>query len=119
MYQTYKEKADFYIVYILEAHPTDGWQVPQNERENVEYAQPKTYEERVKVAGDCMKGLKITIPCLVDDMKNSAQKGYAGWPDRFYVVDKSKKVAFKGDPGPAGFKPKDAEDALKKLLEGK
>jgi hypothetical protein len=52
-------------------------------------------------------------------MKNTAQKGYAGWPDRFYVIDKTGKVNYKGDQGPAGFKPGDAEAALKKLLEEK
>ncbi len=107
----------FYIVYILEAHPEDGWKMPANEREGIKVNQPKTYEERVKVAGDCIKDLKLSIPCLVDDLQNTAQKAYAGWPDRCYVIDKEGKVAYKGNPGPAGFKPADAEDALKKLLE--
>lgn len=117
MYGAYKDKAHFYIVYIIEAHPSDGWQVKQNENEGVEYKQPKTYDERVKIAGDCMKDLKLTIPALVDDMSNTAQKAYAGWPDRLYVIDKDGKVSYKGDLGPAGFKPADAEAALKKLLE--
>lgn len=64
-----------------------------------------------------MKDLKLTIPCLVDDMNNTAQKAYAGWPDRLYVVGKDGKVAFKGDLGPKGFKPAEAEAALKKLVE--
>jgi hypothetical protein len=63
-----------------------------------------------------MKDLKLTIPCLVDDMDNTAQKAYAGWPDRLYVIDAQGKVAFRGEPGPRGFKPADAEAALKKLL---
>ena len=106
-------------MYILEAHPTDGWQVPANEKEGVKFTQPKTYEERVKVAGECMKGLNLPIPCLVDDLQNTAQRAYAGWPDRLYVLDKDGKVAYKGAPGPAGFKPADAEAALKKAVEGK
>lgn len=106
-------------MYILEAHPSDGWQVPQNEREGVEFKQPKDYEERVKVAGECMKDLKLEIPCLVDDMKNTAQKAYAGWPDRLYVIAKDGTIAFKGEPGPRGFKPDEAEAALKKELEKK
>jgi type I thyroxine 5'-deiodinase len=64
-----------------------------------------------------MKDLKLTIPCLVDDLANTAQKAYAGWPDRIYVVDREGKVAYKGEPGPRGFKPADAEAALKKLLD--
>lgn len=87
-----------------------------NEKEGIKVLQPKTYEERVKVAGECMKDMKLSIPCLVDDIANTAQKGYAAWPDRIYVVDKEGKVAYKGGPGPGGFKPAEAEEALKKLL---
>ncbi len=64
-----------------------------------------------------MKDLKLSIPCLIDDMKNTAQKAYAGWPDRIYVIDKAGKVAFRGELGPKGFKPAEAEAALKKLFD--
>lgn len=87
-----------------------------NEKEGIKVNQPKTYEERVKVAGECLKDLKLSIPCLVDDMQNTAQKAYAGWPDRIYVIDKDGKVAYRGEPGPRGFRPAEAEEALKKLL---
>ena len=88
-----------------------------NQRAGIKVNQPKTYEERVQVAGDCVKDLKLGIPTLVDDMQNTAQKGYAGWPDRMYVIDAEGKVAYKGEPGPRGFKPADAEAALKKLVK--
>ena len=88
----------------------------QNEQAGIQVNQPKTYEERVKVAGECMKNLKLTIPCLVDDLQNTAQKAYAGWPDRLYVLDSEGKVAYRGEPGPRGFKPAEAEEALKKAL---
>lgn len=87
-----------------------------NDREGIKVNQPRTYEERLKVAGECMKGMKLSIPCLVDDMQNTAQRAYAGWPDRFYVIDKEGKVAYRGGPGPGGFKPAEAEEALKKLV---
>lgn len=116
MYQNYKAKADFYLVYILEAHPQDGWKLPVNEREGIKVDQPKSYEERVEVAGECLKSLKVTIPMLVDDIRNTAQKAYAGWPDRLYVVDAQGKIAYRGEEGPRGFKPSEAEQALKKLL---
>ncbi len=78
---------------------------------------PKTDEERSKVASDCVKALKLTLPCVIDDMKNTAQQAYAGWPDRYYVVDKDGKIAYKGEPGPKGFKTGECESALKKLIE--
>ena len=104
-------------MYILEAHPEDGWKMPANAREGIRVNQPKSQEERSKVAGECMKDLDLSIPCLVDDMQNTAQKAYAGWPDRLYVIDKEGKVAYKGEPGPRGFKPEEAEAALKALLK--
>lgn len=104
------------MVYILEAHPEDGWKVPANARDGIRIDQPKTYDERVKAAGSCLKDLGLSIPFLVDDMENRAQKAYAGWPDRLYVIDAEGRVAFRGEPGPRGFKPDEAEAALKKLL---
>jgi hypothetical protein len=91
--------------------------MPVNEKEGIKINQPKTYEDRVKVAGECIRDLKLTLPCLVDDIQNTAQKAYAGWPDRCYVIDSEGKVAYKGAPGPAGFKPGEAEGVLKKLVE--
>jgi hypothetical protein len=73
----------------------------------------------VKNAGECIKDLGFTIPCLVDDMQNTAQKAYAGWPDRLYVIDAEGKVAYKGERGPKGFKPADARAKLEALLAGK
>lgn len=87
-----------------------------NAREGIKVDQPKNHEERARIAGECLKDLGLTIPCLVDDMQNTAQKAYAGWPDRLYVIDKDGKVAYRGEPGPRGFKPEEAEAALKKLL---
>ncbi|MBT7667164.1 MAG: hypothetical protein HN608_19800, partial [Rhodospirillaceae bacterium] len=40
LYATYKDQVQFYIVYIREAHPARGWQVPNNLIENVLYDEP-------------------------------------------------------------------------------
>lgn len=117
MYAAYSKQADFKIVYVREAHPSDGWQVPVNEREGVIVTAPKTASEREKVAGTCAANLKITIPIIVDGMDDAVERAYAGWPDRIYIVDKEGRIAYKGAPGPAGFRPKEAEESLKKLLE--
>ena len=117
MYKKYKKKAEFFVIYIREAHPVDGWRSRGNDREGIKVKQPKTENERITVASECARSLKLTIPFLIDNMKDEAQQSYAGWPDRFYVIDKKFKVAFRGDKGPRGFKPSEAEDALKKLLK--
>ena len=70
------------MVYIREAHPSDGWQVGANEKAEVVYTQPTTEEERVGVAHACQTGLKISIPMVIDGMDNKVGQAYSAWPDR-------------------------------------
>ncbi len=77
---------------------------------------PKTLEERIGVANDCIRAMKVTIPFLIDDMKNTANEAYTARPDRIYIVDKSGTIAYKGAPGPRGFNPNEAKRKLKELL---
>ena len=46
LYRRYKDRATFVMVYVREAHPTDGWRMDSNDRPNVATAQPRTYDER-------------------------------------------------------------------------
>src|SRR5262249_26422011 len=47
----YKDDATFVMVYVREAHPTDGWVMESNTKVGVAVKQPATYEERVSVCG--------------------------------------------------------------------
>jgi hypothetical protein len=116
MYERHREKADFRVVYVREAHPADGWQVPKNRVDGVVFNEPKTLEERIKVARECAVGLALKLPIVIDGMDDAVEKAYAGWPDRIYIVDAQGKIAYKGAPGPAGFRPAEAEAALRRLL---
>lgn len=107
---------DFYIVYIEEAHASDGWQLPVNLRQDVIYANPKSDEERSQVAGACVRKLNIAIPALLDGIDNRTERAYTGWPDRLYVIDRQGRVTFKSAPGPYGFAPLEMEKALRKVL---
>lgn len=115
-YERLKDRADFKVVYVREAHPSDGWQVPQNRRDGVVYETPETYEERKRIAKECEVGLSLKIPILIDTMDDAVETAYAGWPDRIYVIDRGGKIAFRGRPGPAGFRPEEAMRALDRLL---
>src|SRR5688572_33470697 len=116
MYERHRSKADFRVVYVREAHPSDGWQVPQNQRQGAIVATPKTIEEREKIAHQCSAHLEQNIPIVLDGMDDAVEKAYAGWPDRIYIIDRDGKIVYKGRPGPAGFKPAEAEEALKRLF---
>ena len=118
MAEKYDKAAAFYVVYIKEAHPEDGWQMAANTKQGVIFNQPKIFDERVKVASACQKALKFKrIPMLIDDMDNTTDKKYHGWPDRLYVVGKDGKLAYCGGKGPFGFKPEHVERWLKENVK--
>jgi hypothetical protein len=116
LHDRYKDKVEFLLVYIREAHPTDGWQLPVNQREGVLYADPKTQEERHEVASVCVRKLDIRMPALIDNLKNTTEADYSGWPDRLYLIDREGRIAYKGERGPAGFHPAELEAAIARSL---
>ncbi len=112
----YEDVAQFLVVYIKEAHPADDWPMRVNPR--LKYIKdPTSIFERFQVASTCVADLKISIPCLVDDMENTAARAYRGHPDRLYVVGKNGKIVYHGGPGPMGFKPAEVEKSLRAELE--
>ena len=117
LHEKYANQAEFFVVYIREAHPSDGWQVGANRAAGVIFNQPGTIQERVNVAESCQLALIISIPMLIDDIDNTAEQAYTAWPDRLYVVDKNGRIAYKGGPGPFGFKPREMEKALIRILD--
>ena len=48
----------------------------------------------------------------IDPIDNPANASYAGWPERFYIIDESGMIVFKGRPGPFGYHPEEVEDWL-------
>ena len=112
-----KDRAEFLLVYIREAHPEDGWKTPQNERQGIRVLQPKTLEQRQEVAHTCSAKLDIKFPMLIDGMDNQTEQSYAAWPDRLYTVNTDGRIVYKSAPGPAGFKAADLGAALQKLLD--
>ena len=104
------------MVYIQEAHASDGWHVPINERDGVVFAQPTSMDERVEVAQACTLGLDLSIPTLLDEMTNAVDEAYAALPDRLYVVDADGRIAYRSGPGPMGFHSDDFEQAIRAQL---
>lgn len=115
LYQDYRGRAAFHVVYIQEAHPIDAWQVEDNLKDDVLVKSTTTEEERAEVAGICLAKLKIELPALVDDPDNHVERAYTAWPDRLYVIDRDGRIAYKSAAGPFGFKPAALEETLKQL----
>ena len=112
MHRTYGDRVSFFVVYIQEAHPSDGWQMSINEQDGVVYEQPKTAAEREALAEACVLHLELSIPTLIDEMTNAVDRAYAALPERLYLIDAGGRIAYRGEPGPWGFKPQELEAAI-------
>ena len=116
MHKQYGGQVQFLAVYVREAHPTDGWREPANDRLGISVAQPRTHEERRAVATRCNSVLAMDFPLLVDGLADAVGHAYSGMPDRLYLIDSQGRVAFKSGRGPFGFRPQELEQALLLLL---
>ena len=114
--EKYRDRIEFVLVYVREAHPSDGWQVEANEKQGVVYADPRTQEDRDSIALSCIGKLSLDMKTVVDDMKNTVDGLYCGWPERFYVIAKDGTVAYKAGLGPWGFKPQEVDEFLARHL---
>jgi hypothetical protein len=115
----YKDNVEFLLVYIREAHPTDGWQAPVNVRQGILLGTAKDLGQKEEYASSCVRNLGIKFATVVDEMDARTELNYMGWPDRLYLIGKDGRIAWKGDPGPQGFKPPELEAAIQKELGAK
>jgi type I thyroxine 5'-deiodinase len=94
----------------------DGWQMPSNVEDKILVASAHSFEERDTAANVCVVKLGIKIPALVDDISDTTEIAYTGWPDRLYVVGSDGRITYKSAPGPYGFKPQEVEKTLQRLV---
>ncbi len=112
MYVSYKDKIQFFLIYITEAHPE---LLEKNSVEGIT-GDPENIGQRAILASKCVSELKLSLPILLDSMEGITEKACKGRPNRICIVDIDGKVAYYGARGPRGFKPEEAEEALKKIL---
>ncbi|SCY82138.1 type I thyroxine 5'-deiodinase [Desulfoluna spongiiphila] len=103
VYKKYRDDVDFMMIYVREAHPTDKWwlaetkfmrfvSVLSNPYPSYDTREPRTIEERRAVATACKAKLLDDMPVYVDDMDNSVNQAYVGWPTRIYCQATSEIV---------------------------
>ena len=117
LYRRYKDRATFVMVYVREAHPTDGWRMESNDHVEISLPQPTTYAQRAAVATTCAAKLGLGFPLLVDTLDDTVGARYSGMPSRLYLIDSHGKIAYKSGRGPFGFKPSELEHSLLLLLD--
>jgi hypothetical protein len=83
-----------------------------NVRDQMVFKQPKTLEQRQALARILVDRLGYRVPVAVDGIEAAAERAYAAWPERIYIVGRDGRIVYKGGMGPFGFKPEEAEARL-------
>uniref|UniRef100_H3AWH6 Iodothyronine deiodinase n=1 Tax=Latimeria chalumnae TaxID=7897 RepID=H3AWH6_LATCH len=91
--------ADFLIVYIKEAHPSDGWAST-----DAPYQIPKhqCLDDRLKAA-QLMNQEVSGCFVVVDTMDNASNAAYGAYFERLYIIQEE-TVMYQGGRGPEGYK---------------
>lgn len=126
LYNRYEGRIQFLMVYIREAHPVDGWWLGRQPfrffvqrfapKTALDITDPQTLEERRQVAGQCSTTLAYGVRTVVDTLDDAANRAYAAWPTRQYLIGPDGRVRYAGGLGPYGFKPAELETAINTLL---
>ena len=117
--QKYRDQIEFSCIYIREAHPEDsvgGYKTERNRSIGIIFDQPTNIKERGEIAEICVLNLNLKMPMYLDGMEDEAEKLYAGWPERLYVIGVDQKIAYAGAMGPMGFDPDSWENAIKEQV---
>ena len=101
IYRRYRDHVAFFVIYVQEAHPTDGWQTERNVAEGILFRQHQSYEEREAVATTCSLDLHLPLLVLVEAMDNAMDDAYGAAPERLYLIGVDGRVAYQGGAGPS------------------
>jgi hypothetical protein len=116
LYDRYRDRVEFLVVYIREAHPEDGWVLESNRDEGIALVDPATREAREEAAHACVLKTAIRMPTLVDGLDDEVARRYGAWPDRLYLIGRDGRIAYQSGEGPFGFKPEELEAAIEREL---
>ncbi|XP_070564193.1 type I iodothyronine deiodinase-like isoform X3 [Ptychodera flava] len=105
LHRDYKDLAEFLYIYVIEAHPRDGWALGAHYSSHDSH---KNLDERIAaarrlVAADTKFQTFTTdtedlskVRMVVDTMGNVFAETYAGQPDRVFVIEDN-KMAYIGE----------------------
>ncbi|XP_077994458.1 type I iodothyronine deiodinase-like [Glandiceps talaboti] len=105
LHQDYKVNVDFLYIYILEAHPKDGWPLGAHYSSHYQHV---NVDERIAAARRLIEAdsqyqtftsnvqNEVKVRMVVDTMENMFAQTYASQPNRAFVI-KNDKMAFIGN----------------------
>jgi thyroxine 5-deiodinase len=106
---------DFIIIYIREAHASDGWKFDGNNYSFIRHHRDtrdrlnavKVMTEMANISQD----QRVSIYC--DTMDNITNNLFRAWPERLYVLH-DQKILYRGGEGPDGYSIPSVDLVLKK-----
>jgi hypothetical protein len=116
LYRRFGDAVAFFVVYIREAHPEDGWVLESNRDDGILVADPQTEAERGEVAVACSVRFELDVPVLIDGVDDEVGRRYGGWPDRLYLIGADGRIAYQGGEGPSGFRVEELQAAIEREL---
>ena len=118
--EQYRDRVDFRLVYIREAHaeagPETEWQSTINAREGVGLPPARNLAEKREHAELCVRKLNLPWTAVVDGMDGAAETAWQAWPSRIYAIGRDGRVAFNSRLGELDFHPAEFEAALRAIL---
>ena len=112
LYERFHERVAFRLVYIREAHPQGEWQSTINARQGVALPEARNEQERGEHAALCRSRLAIPYEALVDGMDGAAEKAFAAFPSRAFVLDAAGKITYTTALDEESLRPEALERAL-------
>jgi ankyrin repeat protein len=98
--EKYGERLNVVIVYVIEAHPVGSIcpykgvedVTPENQRDDILRHQPKTLEDRLDLAKEFKRYLRVDVPIYVDTLDNQAWNAFGAAPNIAFLVDSYGRV---------------------------
>jgi hypothetical protein len=90
--------ADFVVIYVMEAHPSDGLAFEHNP---VKIKTHRHIHDRLKAARHLLTK-NVPCPLLTDIMLDEADRCFAAAPERLFVIQDG-VLKYCGGPGPRGY----------------
>ena len=119
LYAAYRDRVEFLMVYVHEAHGDDGWQSTINERDRISVPPVKTIEDKQHNAALCLRRLALSLPAVVDGMDRGVETAYRAWPSAVYLVAPDGTIGWRSRLGEQEFSADDMRAALDDALRAK
>ncbi len=128
LYEKYRDRVEFIVVYVKEAHASDRWGLGRSRTQRlvhelsgdlarIDVREPVTLEQRRWVAASCQANLfDGVVPLYVDQMDNRVASLYTARPTRIYFIDREGRVIYNPGIGPFGFSPDHLEPVIEEYL---